>query len=86
MVIALAWMAERKIRIDYVAVACANPMALDVPGVFQVVDDAVRRTLGDADTLGNVAQSHLRIACQAEKHMRVVGEEGPAAHASSIGQ
>ena len=63
--------------VDRVPVAPADARAPDVSGVDEVTDDALRGAFGDADKLGDVPQPHIRVACDAHQHVRVVGQKRP---------
>jgi hypothetical protein len=65
------------VRVDAVTVATADPLALDVPGVDQVGDDALSGSLGDTHMLSDVTQPGVRITVEAEQNLGVVREEPP---------
>jgi hypothetical protein len=71
--------AEMGVQVDRVAVATPDFGALDVFVGDQVGEDPLRGSFGDADLLGDVACPDLRVARDAEQHVRVVGEESPGA-------
>ena len=60
-----------------VVVSTAGPFALHVAGFDQVGDDALGGPLGDSDALGDVTESRVRVAVEAEKDLGVVREEPP---------
>ena len=62
---------------DAVAVSTADPFALDVAGFDQVGDDALGGSLGDSNALGDVTESRVRVAVDAEEDLGVVREEPP---------
>jgi len=68
---------ERTIGSDLVAISTTMANPLDVPGLFQVGDDALDRALRDAYKLSNVAHSCLRLPRNAQQDVRVVGEKRP---------
>jgi len=70
---------HRRGLVDAVAVAASLAFPLDEPGLDQVGQDPLGRPDGDADRLRDVAQAHVRVARDAEQHLRVVGHELPAA-------
>ncbi len=69
---------HRRFSVDQVAVAAAVPLPLDIAGLDQVGQDALRRSEGDADRVSDVTQANIGVAGDAEQHLRVVGDELPA--------
>ena len=70
---------HRCVCVDHVAVAAAVPLALDVAALDEVGEDALRRSERDADSIGDIAQANIGVAGDAQQHLRVVGDELPAA-------
>ena len=62
---------------DAVVVSSADAFALDVAGFDQVGDDALGGSLGDPHPLGDVTESRVPVALEAEKDLGVVREEPP---------
>ena len=75
----LRWVAHVPVLVDAVAVAATVALALDVSRIDEVGEDALGGSLGDPDLFGNVAKPDVWRAGDAEKHLRVVGEEAPGA-------
>src|SRR5579859_506132 len=75
-----------QVRLDVVAVAAAVLLLDDIAGRGQVVDDAVRTALGNAQAGCDVTQAHPRVVCDAQQHPGVVGQETPALHPESLSQ
>jgi hypothetical protein len=73
----LSGVAHGGVGVDAVAVAAADSFALDVAGLDQVGDDALCRSLGDSDPVGDVTESRVRVALDAKKNLGVVREEPP---------
>ena len=71
-------MAERRARIDFVAVAPARFGHGHVFFRLEIGKDALHGALGDSHPLREVAQAGLRIGRDGEQHVGVVGEKGPA--------
>ena len=69
---------HRPVGDDLVAVPASFAMPCEAAGCFEVVDDSLHRPFGDAHLVGKIAESELRITCQADEHVAVVGEKGPA--------
>ena len=69
--------AHRRFPVDHVAVAAAIPLPVDVAGLDQVRQDALRGSEGDANRVGDVSQAHVGVAGDAEQHLCVVGDELP---------
>src|SRR5579885_1037492 len=70
-------MAHRDRLVDAVVVAPPHPLALDVPGVDEVCEHAVRLALGEAHASGDLADGRVRRLHDLEQHEAVGGEEGP---------
>lgn len=73
----LGWVAHVAVFVDAVAVAAAVAVALDVSGLDEVGEDALCGSFGDSDLFGDVAESDVWGAGDAEEHLGVVGEEAP---------
>jgi hypothetical protein len=73
----LSGVAHGGVGVDAVTVSAAYSFALDVAGFDQVGDDALSRSLGDSDPVGDVTESRVRVALDAEKNLGVVREEPP---------
>ena len=61
--------------VDAVVIASSDPFPVQSPLFDQVAHDAVRRTLGDANLLGDLAQGQVRIVREADQNVRVIREE-----------
>lgn len=70
-------MAQMPVGFDAIAVAAPVPLALQVPGLFEVGDNALHGAFGDADAFRDIAQQNFGIARDQQEHMRVIAEEGP---------
>jgi len=68
---------HRHVSVDHIAVAAPMPLTVDVAGLDEVGEDALRGSEGDADRVRNVAQPNIWVAGDAEQHLRVVGDELP---------
>jgi len=68
---------QRKLAVDLVAVAPANPLTLDVVAGLKVGDDPLHRTLRDADLHRDIPQTDLGLASDEQQHVRMVAEERP---------
>jgi hypothetical protein len=73
----LGGVAHGDVGVDAVAVATADPFALDVPGFNQVGDDPLSGSLGDSNVLRDVTEPRVRVAVEEEKDLGVVREEPP---------
>src|SRR5512132_4334164 len=51
------WVRKREVRVDRVVIAPPVSLAGDVVGVGELDNDPVRGTLGDSDTLTDIAQA-----------------------------
>jgi hypothetical protein len=63
--------------VDRVVVAAPDALSFDVAGFDEVGNDALRRPFGDTHCVGHVAHSCVRVACEAEQHLCVAGNERP---------
>jgi len=79
LVLELRGMAHREVPVERVVVAPSRSMPRDVPGVDEVGNDSLSRSLRDADGLGDVAQPHVGVLLEAEKDLRVARDEVPRA-------
>lgn len=70
-------MSQGAIHIDVIVIAATLALFCQHARRFEMPDDALYCTLGNADVLGNVPQSSGRILCQANQHVGVVAEECP---------
>src|SRR3954447_8898545 len=64
-------------RPDRVMVAPPPPLAREIAGRLELVDDAVHRALGDPDRVADLAQADARVARNAREHLRVIRQERP---------
>jgi hypothetical protein len=64
---------------DPVAVSAADSLASEVSLGFEVRDDARDRPFGDADPVGDVTLTSLRILGEAHQDVRVIRQECPGA-------
>ncbi len=70
-------MAERHPARERVGVPPTGPRAMHVPLVHEVVQDLLRRSLGDADAVGQVAHPRRGVLTDGEENMPVVAQERP---------
>jgi hypothetical protein len=75
---------HRAIEHDVVAIAPTFSVTSDASGRFEVLDDALHGPFGDADLIGEIAQTQARITRQTDQDVGVVGQERPAALVASI--
>ncbi len=76
-VLAFDAVAHRAIGDDLVPIAPALAVPGEAPRGLEVLHDALHGALGDTDLLGEVAQTELRIAGEADQHVAVVRQERP---------
>jgi hypothetical protein len=60
------------VTIQAVVIAPADPFAVDVPGLYQLSDDSLRRSFSDSDHLRDIADSNLWIASDAQERLGMV--------------
>lgn len=81
----LEWVTQMEPVVDGVVVAATSSFATHISGVFQVDDDLHRGALGDADQIGDLAESKIRGTGDGEQHVGMVREERPGAVGSILG-
>lgn len=78
---------QRQVLVDDVQVATSASVPGDVPRLFQLGDDPLDRSLGDADGFSHIAKPDLWVLRHAEEHVRVIGQKrpfrGPIGHNAS---
>jgi len=74
----LEWVAEREVGVNLIAVASADLGVRQIPGGLELSHNPLRRSFCDADLDCNIANPNIWITRNAQKNMRVVGQEGPA--------
>lgn len=62
---------------NLVLVSAADPLTLQISPFFQLMDDPLNRTNGDADGIRNVSLTQFRITTDSYEHVGVVGEKRP---------
>jgi hypothetical protein len=60
------------VTIQAIVIAPADPFAIDVPGLYQLSDDSLRRSFSDSDHLRDIADSNLWIASDAQERLSMV--------------
>ena len=78
--------AEWEMRLDPVAVAPPGLLLDQVPGIDEIVHDAMCPPLGDVDLDSDVAETYAGVVCDAEQGACVVGEEAPTRHGGTVQQ
>ena len=63
--------------VDRIVVAASAPLSTDVAGLFEIGDDHLHRTLGDPNRRRDIAQPHVNVTGDDEKHPPVVRQKGP---------
>ena len=71
-------MPEWQLKLHLVAVPAADSLALQIACVDQVGDDGLCRSFGDPDTVCDIPAPDLRIRCNEDEHVAMVGEERPS--------
>jgi hypothetical protein len=69
--------AHEAFPIDDVLVSPADAAPLEKPGVDELGDDSLNRSLGDADFLRDVPEANSSVSRDAEQNLRVVRDERP---------
>lgn len=70
-------MAERKALVDMVVRATALASPRDGPCLFELAQDPLHGSLRDANRLCDLADSNVRVACDAQQYMPVITQESP---------
>ena len=76
-VVAVLGVAQRKLVVNFVAVATSVAGLGEIAGSLELADDLRRGSLRDADGDGNVTEAHDGIRRDAFQHVRVVRHEPP---------
>ena len=82
----LEGMAQLSRPIDRVRVAATHFGDGDDAGLFEVGEDAVDSSLGDAHPVGDFAKSSVGIERQTHEHVGVIAEERPRSFARHVGE
>ena len=75
--VTLDGMPHGQARVDMIVIATAPSLRYQVPGISQVTDDALHRTLGDSHFRCQVSHAHRRIIGNADQYVAMVREKGP---------
>jgi hypothetical protein len=70
---------HRRLIVDDMAVAPPLSFAFEIAGLDEVGQDSLRRTDGDPDGIGDIADAQVRVVSDAEQDLRVICHELPAA-------
>jgi hypothetical protein len=70
--------------LNLIQVAPSLSLLDDVTSLGQIVHDAVRASLGDAELRGDVLQANFRIVCDTEEHSAVIGKKVPRGHGGNL--
>ena len=62
---------------DPIAITAPDSFALEIPLVLEFVDDALNRSDGEADCVGNVSLAELGVSTEGDQDVRMVGEKRP---------
>jgi len=63
--------------VDVIVIATAPPLERQIPGISQISDDVLHRTLGDPHSGRKVSHAQRRITGNADQYVAVVRENGP---------
>ena len=61
---------QRLVGADTIEVAATFALPIEIAGVDEVADDALRGAFGDADALGDISESQPGVARDAEQGVR----------------
>ena len=73
----LSGVTEVSSAFDGVLISPTDARAMQIAVGHQIGQYLLRRALGDAHPLRDVAHADLRVGCHREQHMRVITQEGP---------
>ena len=76
---------QGQLELDLVSVPAALSDATENSGCLQIENDLLHRPLGDADSIGHIAEPGGRVLEQTDQNVRVVGEERPALNLAASG-
>lgn len=77
LVIELRGVPHSHVPVQCIPVPPTLARAADVPLLYEIGHDALRRPLGDAHDAGDVTKPRFRVALDAEQHLRVTCKEMP---------
>ena len=77
--VAIHGMAQWLIGMQPVAVPSSHPLPVEIPRFLELHHDPLRCPFGDPHRSSDVAEPDLPIPCDAQQHMRVIGQERPFA-------
>ena len=76
-VVAMLWMAKRKLVVDFVLIAASRARLRQVSGSLEIPDQLCGRSFRHADGLRDVPEASSRVGGDAHQHVCVVGDEPP---------
>ena len=76
--------AQRLVCADTIEVAATFALPIEIAGVDEVADDALRGAFGDADALGDISESQPGVARDTEQGVRMVGQKRPLRHSGNV--
>ena len=82
--IAFQRVAQRELWMDLVEALSSHSMPGEVAALDELRDDAMRRPLGNADAVGDAAQTGVGLSGHAHQDMSVIGEKRPLPHVRSV--
>ena len=77
LVLALLGMPHTTVGIEHVPVAAADALAFEIPGLHEVVDYPLSRSLGYANRVCDVTQTCVGLPVESQQDLRVAREEVP---------
>lgn len=75
--VAVLWVAKRKIAVHLVVVSASAAGPRQVPGFLKIFDDLSHCSFGDSDRRGDIPEAGSSVAGNAFEHVRVVRDEPP---------
>lgn len=70
--------AQTLVGVHSVVVSATDPLDVEIPTLFEVAENALHGTLGDADETSDVSLAEVGVPEQGEQDVAVVREEGPS--------
>ena len=65
------------VGMDPIMVSTAVPLALDESSFYEITEDPLARSFGDADLVGDVSEPGVGTTGNGEKDLGVIGQKAP---------
>ena len=79
-------MLEVSLEVDLIHASAPDPASGHVALLAELADDALSRSLGDADTVSDIPEAQLRVAGNAHQNQALTGERRALRHPTMIAE